>query len=243
MRKRHLASVILLVGLLCIPLTELANTKPKATPGLRQVACVSCGYNNGNCRTCVGGGTATYCTTFNCGLCGEDGECSQNLSSAKPSIQSVTTTKEKEPLTISSSVIRDIGLAHPRFAITLAEMNVYGISPGEQRLYWTPKTFSSSDVEMFLNKGAHSKYFRQYDREIRGINRLIQKGELSDIVYRISTKLTEDGSWWIRMQVESDLTSAASVGDPSYSTLVMHVGTIESVQGALGESRVTWQLR
>jgi hypothetical protein len=250
MKERHLVSVILFAGLLCIPVSGFANRKSNAATRLRQ-SCVRCAFNGGGCRTCMGGGNAVYCETFNCGLCSEDGECDGGIGgsmlSKNQSVQSTTptTSKDSEPLRISSRVIREIATMHPRFAITLAEMNIYGIFPGERRLYWTPIKLSTSDVEKFLSKEAYSKYFRRYDQEVRKLNRLIQKGELTDIVYRVSTKQTEEGSWTIMMHVEGEL-AATSWVDPAYSTLEIHVSGAQSVQGAMGERsqrKVTWQIQ
>ena len=249
MKQRYLAGSILFAGI-CIALPSFANSKPKTSTRLSE-ACVQCAFNGGGCRTCIGGGFALYCETFNCGLCGTEGECSGGIQSAKPSIQTVSTQsvaniRDEEPLRISSDVIRNIGAVHPRFAITLAEMNVYGISPGERRLYWTPKTFSPADVENFINKEANSKYFVKYNREVRRLNRLIQKGELADIVYRVSTKLTEEGSWSIKLQVESGLAAASLVKDPAYTTLEIEASSTQSVQGVSAErpqKKFTWQIQ
>lgn len=248
MKKRYwVGGIFLVAGLLCIPASGFANSKIKAAAGAPQSSCVRCAFNPMGCRTCTGGGTGLFCETFNCGLCEEDGECALGIQSGKGTVQSaaVTDTQDKEPLRISSRVIREIGSVHPRFAITLAEMSGYGISPGEHRLYWTPIKFSSEDVERFLNKETNSKYFRRYNQDVRKLNRLIQKGELSDIVYRVSTKQTEEGSWSIRMQVTSDM-AAASMVDPAYATLQMNVSASPAVQGAVGarsQKKETWQIQ
>lgn len=240
MKQRHLVGVILFASLLCLPSLEFAKSKPKTTPRPRPV-CVQCSFN-GDCRSCTGGGTAVYCETFNCGACSEEGECSgHGHGGILQATQAVPDSKQ--PLRLSGKVIREIGAKHPRFAITLAEMNVYGVSPGKRRVYWTPIPLTTSDVAAFLSKEAHSRFFKQYDKDVRKLNRLIQKGELSDIVYAISIKDTEDGYWSIEMKVETEL-AAASV-DPGYSTLEIDVRVTPAVQNSLGQpsrKKVTWRL-
>ncbi|HKQ04859.1 MAG TPA: hypothetical protein VJ464_06990 [Blastocatellia bacterium] len=141
-------------------------------------------------------------------------------------------------------MIRNIAEKHARFAATLAEMNVYGITPGTRRVYWTPYPLSSPDIEAFLNKSGHSRFFKHYDAEVRKLNVLIQKGELSDIVYDISIKQTEDGAWSIKLQVE-DETAAASV-DPAYSRLEIQVAARPAQAAAAQQpprTKVTWQIQ
>lgn len=250
LKRRYLPGVLVVSGLLCLHGFAIANTKPRLTT--RPRVCVQCSFNGGGCRTCMGASSGGfYCETFNCGLCSEDGECGGGpggiLSARQASIQSVTDKVVREPLKISSQVIRSIATMHPRFAITLAEMNNYGgVSTGERRIYWTPIKFSSSDVERFLKKEAHTKYFKQYDRTVRRLNGLIQTGELADIVYRVSTQQTEDGTWSIKMHVESDLTAASTV-DPAFSTLQIQAHSSQSVQSTVGDRSRTktafeWQI-
>lgn len=236
MKQPRLIGTILFVSLLCMPLWVFANNKPKAQP--RPVRfCVQCSFH-GSCRSCKGGGGGVYCDTFNCGACEEIDQC---ISTDRVN---QTPSDSKQPLKLSAKVIREISVKHPRFAVTLAEMNVYGITPGERRVYWTPVELSPSDVEAFLNKEAHSRFFKRYDTKVRRLNGLIQKGEISDIVYAISIKQTEEGSWSIKMQVEGE-TTAASV-DPAYSKLEIKVAT-QPAQTALGQQSsrkiVTWEIQ
>ena len=246
MTNRYILSAALCASLLYIPFAVFASN-PKTAPHPRPV-CVHCTFNGG-CRACSGGGGALYCETFNCAACSEEGECDGGpggILRASPKIAAVA--KSEEPLRISARIIRDIGMMHPRFAITLAEMNGYGgVSSGERRIYWTPIKFSSSDVEKFLKKEAHSKYFKQFDREVRRLNGLIQTGELSDIVYRVSTKQTDDGGWSIKMHVESVLTAASTV-DPAFSTLQIQARSSQAAQAAVGDRSRTkttfeWQIQ
>lgn len=238
MKQRSVIVAVLFATLLCAPLSIPTTGTPNSRPD-----CVKCGFN-GSCRSCVGGTRALYCETFNCGACQETGYCSG--SGPDEVLQARLQGPEREQdIEIPPSVIRDIGAKHPRFAITLAEMALYGISPSDRRVYWTPVTLSSSDVEPFLNKAAHRRFFKQYDREVRRLNSLIQKGAISDIVYAISIKETEN-SWSIKMQIEGDL-AVASV-DPSYSTLEIQIESPQVATQAtsgqqLSRHKVTWQIQ
>lgn len=238
MKQPRLGSIIFLVSLLCIPLSVFASNKSKArSHPVRN--CVQCGFQ-GTCRTCKGGGSGLYCDTFNCGACQEGDNCVSTLSATPPPVDS------KQPLKLSAKVIRAIGAKHARFAITLAEMNVYGITPGERRIYWTPVKFSPSDVDAFLSKEAHSRFFKQYDTEARRLNALIQKGELSELVYAISIKQTEDGSWSIKMKIDGEAAVAAASIDPAYSTLEIKVvpRLAETTLGQQSSKRkVTWEIQ
>lgn len=71
--KFSMCVVMLGVIALSIPGTRSLS----ATPHRRSASgsCVQCGFNANNCRTCVGGGGALMCETFNCGVCEETGDC------------------------------------------------------------------------------------------------------------------------------------------------------------------------
>lgn len=234
---------ILFAAVLCISVSVSAKSNPEGTAPFPQ-ECVGCGFKH-NCQVCVGGGAAVYCITFNCGACEEDGECAPGQlrvhSAGTDGSKAVTDgSKSVQDLKLSEKVIRKIGAVHPRFAITLAEMNGYGFYPGKRRVYWTPVELTSSDVEAFLDKHAHSDFFEQYNERARSLNSLIQKGEISRIVYAISVEKT-DASWSIKMQVQGDL----AVVDPFYSTLEIQVKESQAAK-ALGKSpqnKERWQIR
>lgn len=235
MRLRYLITV-LFAGLLCVPFSVFAKSKPEALPPLQQ-ACVGCGFKHG-CASCVGGGTAVYCETFNCGACEEDGYCVPGTTRASLAVSD--SSGKLRQIRLSEKVIRQISALHPRFAITLAEMNVYGFSPGKRRVYWTPVELTSSDVEAFLHKGTHASFFDDYDEKARALNRLIQAGELSRIVYAISIENT-DTAWSIKVEVQGDLTAV----DPTFSTLEIQVKTSKATQtlGQSSRNKERWQIR
>lgn len=236
MKPYPLLGTVLCAALLCTPLSVLANSKPRTRPHARR-ECVTCGFQ-GDCRICVGGGDSAYCQTFNCGACSTGGTC---LGLDMWSTQ--VASDGNQSLRISSKVIRDIGTKHPRFAITLAEMNSYGISTGERRVYWTPIPLTPPDVEAFLNKETHTRFFERYDRKVRRLNRLIQQGELSDIVYAVSVEQPKEGSWSITIRVKGDL-AGATADESVYTTLEIEVGDDQPSLGqGASQKIVKWQLR
>ncbi len=227
--KRYAHSTFLLIAVLCSPTTIIATSEP--TP-----QCVGCGLED-DCKACVGG-DSSYCRTFNCGACGEGGACHGLILSA-----SSVSSRDGRRLKLPSDLIMEISAKHPRFAITLAEMNVYGISPGEHRIHWTPVTLASSDIDAFLNKGDHSRFFKRYDAEARRLNRLVKNGELSDIVYAVSVSRTAEDGWLIRMQVRGQMITSLA-GDPAYSVLEIQVEP-QATTSAPERSRksITWQIQ
>src|ERR1051325_3688849 len=140
MRLPHLIKVVLFASLLCLPFSAFANGKPKSRPQPVR-SCAACTFYN-SCRTCTSGGRGgIYCDTFNCGSCQESGQCMLTDSVHR------APSDTNQSIKLSAKIIRDISTKHARFAITLAEMNVYGFAPGERRIYWTPIKFAPSDVE------------------------------------------------------------------------------------------------
>ena len=235
--KRLVLSGAVVGLILCRQFTAFGEGDPKPR-SLSRPACVQCGFRD-DCRSCVSGGNASFCETLNCGACEESGDCAQVFITQEQAIR----REPAEPLTLSSKVIKDIGLTHPRFAATLAEMGVYGITPGTRRVKWTPVPLTPSDVEAFLGKDAHRRFFKQFDKEARRLNRLIQNGELSDIVYAVSINANDDGSWSLQLKLTSD-PSTATV-DPPYSTLDLQVaGPQAALSTSDGQSKrnVTWQI-
>lgn len=228
MEQRYVRAIVVFIVALCLPLTIIAKSDPKPQ-------CVGCGVQD-DCKACVGG-DSSYCRTFNCGACAESGTCDLLLS------VSSLAPRNRRPLKLPNELIREISLKHPRFAITLAEMNVYGISPGEHRIFWTPVALASPDVEAFLNKGDHSRFFKRYDNEARRLNRLVKTGELSDIVYAVSVNRTDEDAWLIKMQVRGQTITSLS-GDSAYSLLEIQVGP-QATTSAQKQSRktITWQIQ
>jgi hypothetical protein len=243
MKPNRLVGIILCASLLWIPLSVFANSKLKARPNPRRF-CVQCAFNRVQCRTCTSGNHSIFCDTFNCGACEEVDDCSGGPGGILE-VKQLPSGNQKS-LKLPTKLIRDIGAEHARFAITLAEINEKGgLTPGKRRVYWTPVKLSSSDVEAFLNKGTHTRFFKQYDDEVRRLNALIQKGELSDIVYAISIQQTEEGSWSLNMQVEDGVTEAT--GDPVASTLEISVVSVQPAQATVGQhssrKKFTWKLQ
>lgn len=241
MNQRCLHLIVLFIVLVSAPITGLAKSDPK--PKRQQVACVQCAVEDG-CKTCVAGGSALRCRTFNCAACETSGTCNSGGGGAVDPGEGggfSLDSRDKQSLRLSPVIIRDIGTRHPRFAVTLAEMTSYGISPGERHVYWAPVSLSSADVEPFLNKAAHSLFFERFDEQTRKLNRLIQKGELTDIIYHILVTRSDEGAWLIKMHVEGEV--VISSGDPAYSALEIRIEPVHSSFQQESRNIITWHIR
>jgi hypothetical protein len=240
MKRYWLCISVLAIALLYAPMTIIAKNDPG--PVAREDICISCGVGEDGCKSCVGGGSKTYCRTYNCGACSSEGNCHIGVI-----IESASEKSGIRSLKLSSNLIRDVGSKHPRFAATLAEMNAYGFFPGERQINWAPVRLTPADVEAFLNKGTHASFFKRYNKEARRLNRLIQRGELSDIVYTVSVKNSEDDAWSVEMMVEGQ-TAIAESGDPAYSALEIKIKPNKiATQGNMSESKkslrdISWEI-
>lgn len=236
MRQRYFIPAVLFASLFCLPFSAIAKSEPEAAPSLQE-GCTSCGYNKQGCASCLGGGTATFCVAFSCGACEQEGQCNPLPTRAS---QAISDSAKQQHIRLSEKVIRQIAALHPRFAITLIEMNGFGFSPGKRTVFWTPVELTSSAVDAFLSKGTHGSFFDQYDEKARSLNRLIQAGELSSIVYSVSIENT-DGLWSIKLQVQGDLATV----DPAFSTLEIQVKAKASQGAQTGQTqnKERWEIR
>jgi len=145
---------------------------------------------------------------------------------------------------LESDIIREIARAHPRFAATLANINVFGFDPKLRvyRVHWTPVEISSDDIDAFLDRHAHPGFFEQYNRRGRELNRLIQKGSLEKILY-ILTVASSKNATMISLSVRNDLRTIPA--DPPYSALEMTLQDEDAVigtQGTVKFTKSTWHI-
>lgn len=203
------------------------NTKPQCV--------VACGIENG-CQVCVGGTTGRICFTSDCNNCTTSGTCgrpglgeirtfiveSPNRDEIKRSPESIPQQdpepEAQESFRLDRDTIKEIAIVHPRFAATLANINVYGFSPELKvyRVHWTPVELSPDDIDAFLDKSANPEFFERYNRRGQELNRLIQKGLMEVIVYDLTVESSVN-TRTIKLSVRND--PAKITVDPQYSLL------------------------
>jgi hypothetical protein len=200
-----------------------AKTNPNSR-SRKPFDCIKCGMQAG-CRTCTAGGTALFCNNPDCSNCFSNTHCWNPNSVQQPSVtgerpsspapESASTPPEEasaplKTLTLKGSLIKEIGAQHPRFAATLANGNLYGFHPGEYEFYWTPIEISPRDIDAFLNRKKYEAFFRKYNQRARRINEQIQRGEISEIVYKLTVKQVDASRWEIEILVTQPGTVSAN---------------------------------
>jgi len=223
MRKVYTFGAAVLVLLLVVPFGNAKNrlnTRKVVRP-----SCITCGWQ-GNCRSCVGGGNKQYCRTPDCSTCDESGACEggdggglQPESSQTKQTDRVGTGNSSKTFRLSPKLIKEVGISHPRFGATLANLNMFGFSVGDHTIHWTPVEITSSDMEAFLDRKSHERFFRKYNQRACATNTLIQKSEVEEIVYMVTITRQDANTWTIKLQVQGS--PVVTLSDPGYSTLLV----------------------
>ena len=228
MKRTLTLGLILLAPFALAPLSGNATYSSNAnssSAGLaafsRIVGCVHCG-TRGDCKSCQGGGASSDCNTPDCSNCWQGGSCDDGggiggilKANAQSGLSSASASEM--PLRIGRGVIEEIAAVHPRFGATLANINVFGFYDGLQHVYWTPVEISANDIGAFLSRREHPKYFAKLNNHARRLNRLIQEGKVTEIVYDVVVGSSDSKTRTIKMQVRS--TPANPSVDPPYSSL------------------------
>jgi hypothetical protein len=214
----------------------------------RSQGCVHCGLR-GDCKICQGGGSAAYCNTPDCSSCWEGGSCEGGgggiggILKANAQAGLPSRSDSEVPLRIGRDVIEEIAAVHPRFGATLANINVFGFYDGLQHVYWAPVKISANDIDAFLSRREHPEYFAKLNNRARRLNRLIQEGKATEIVYDVVVESSDSKTRTIKMEVRSNPANPSV--DPPYSSLQITLRYAEESSKRLaGEKPIgtTWQI-
>jgi hypothetical protein len=82
-------------------------------------------------------------------------------------------------------VITNIAKKHPRFGATLANQNGIGFHAGRYKVRWAPIPLRASDIVYFLHRGEHAEFFAHYNERVKEINKQVEAGVASLILYNI----------------------------------------------------------
>jgi len=139
--------------------------------------------------------------------------------------------------------VKSVAARHPRFAATLAQLRYHRmIQKGSYIVHWTPVEITLSDVEKWLNQKGNDDYFRAFNQRCLDLNKLIQMGQLEEIVYYLTIENRSPSACIIRIRVADE--HSISPMDPSYSALEIR---IPYANNAVGEPvkgiSLTWQLK
>jgi len=199
-----------------------------------------------SCHVCKGGGNSDFCVTPDCGSCVSGGTCDSGgpgiiLREQAPEAQIASDRDRKRLFRIDTSVIREIGDVHPRFAATLANLNAFGLTfVGVYHVNWTPVELAPQDVEAFLDRGHHPGFFKRYDRKVHRLNKLIEQGRLEDIVYDVTIEESADSSnRTIKLSLQKG--SVQNKVDPPYSSLEVKVTNVNAASRT--EQTSTWYVK
>ncbi len=245
MRRVYLYSLLLTSLLVtCLPI----NAKNHLPELKRRVQnCVKCGWD-GDCRSCVGEGFFKNCRTPDCNSCDQSNRCTAigtdpilDLVAQDVPENPRVKSEDRKVLRLTSKVIKEIAKAHPRFGATLANLNMFGLTASDHEIHWTPIKLRSEDINAFLDRKSNQKFFRKYNEEGRRINRLIRKGQLEEIVYKVTIKQENDASWTIDLQVKGN--PALSAGDPVYNSLMIRAVYDRVSIDSEKPDNVTWEIK
>jgi hypothetical protein len=254
MKKTFPLCFILLAPLALASLTGIASYHSSAHISAalgaftRSQDCVHCA-TRGDCKSCQGGGTSSDCNTPDCSTCWTGGTCGggggiggiylkANAQSGLPS-----RSDSDVPLRIGQDVIEEIAAVHPRFGATLANINVFGFYDGLQHVYWAPVKISANDIDAFLSRREHTEYFAKLNNRARRLNRLIQEGKATEIVYDLVVESSDSKTRTIKMQVTSNPANPSV--DPPYASLQITLHYAEESSKRLAGVKpigTTWQI-
>lgn len=128
-------------------------------------------------------------------------------------------TSPNEVFKLAPELILKIGARHPRFAATLANMNLFGLSSGTHIIHWTPVEINTENVSAFLNKDAHQDFFIGLDKKSKQINNSIINDEIKEIIYTVTISGSQKKSTRIiKLKVNQGYNK-----DPEYSFLEISV--------------------
>lgn len=86
---------------------------------------------------------------------------------------------------VDDSVIREVALRNPHFALTLIHLREFDLQ-GEMTIYQTPVKI---DIEKTLSGDADYKVW--YMAEAKRLNRLMQVGELKELIYTVTVSKSQ----------------------------------------------------
>lgn len=224
------------LALLFLPSTIEASGpfSTQSTP----IDCAKC-IDDGGCFACTGGGLARTCRTSGCHICILGTVCSNTTGDGPAGYQEVRILSRLK-VVLNAQTIKEIAVAHPRFAVTLAGMNEFGFDPGTFQVIWTPVPIELADVDAFINKDRYPDFHRDLDLKGQKLRNLVRRGELFDVVYRVSVEDKDSNTRLIKLEVEkgSDI-------DPPFSRLeisISHLGGNPAIRKTIMASKSIWQI-
>ena len=138
----------------------------------------------------------------------------------------------RQDVRLNPSLIREIGAVHPRFARALTMLNEGGLNSRWARIYLTPVSITSADVEWWLRpRQESSAFFERLTAEARRIN---LQGT-PPVIYELTMEETPNiSSATLTLRV-----IRGNIADPSYSSLTI---SLEGVTNSNSAARV-WEAR
>jgi len=199
--------------------------------------CVHCAFSEDHSRVCKGGpGDAGFaCYALDSSSCIVMEPLIENSATSASTFSSVST-----PLRLDKKLIRDIAAKQPRFAATLANLDIFGFQAAVYHIYWTPVKIAAGDVDMFLNRRTSHAFFSALDESARKLNGAIERGTASEIRYDLAVESPDAASRVIRIEFKSPRTSLQ--GDPSYSLLQIRLSVPISSKDGRRCLATDWQI-
>jgi len=155
----------------------------------------------------------------------------------------VACTPLSGPIRLDKNVIRQIAKKQPRFAATLANLNVFGLEVGEYRVFWTPIKIAHNDIDAFIDRSGSKAFFSGLNERARRLNGLIERGSLSEITYDVSVESPDPST---RIMTMRRYGSGKSIeGEPDYSSLTIELSVDKGANSKRGGSCVVtnWRIK
>jgi hypothetical protein len=235
MKQAKLVCVLAFLFLAVAALTSRATAqcvKCEATGAVGD-ACFECAASTNGGKTCTTNG-CNICTTYTaCKIKSlEDGDDftpeGSNSAAAKGDCKFITAAfaRQESPgdaLKLTPDLIREIGKAHPRFAVALAALMKEGALGGKHkfaRLHMKPLQISPEDVEGWLKP---EEEFASYLKEFNARGKSADTAGLKPVIYELTLKESPRST-------RATLKLKAVMGepsDPAYSALEIDLVDIE----------------
>lgn len=217
--KRSIVTVTLIVASIGFPLL-LGSQTAAGNPAPGSPQCETC-IIAGGCFVCGGGFSGGNSCLAWCDMCTLWGTCSW-IESAGPqpdvSYQPLGRTLKARPQNL-----RDIAIAEPHLAVALMKLSQFPILKDSGRILLSPISLSEPDTGELVESGQLGlKTLNRLHAQALEVNRLIEKGKSSPLIYNITLTHVESSYSIIRLSLES-----GTVAGAHHTTLEMKVVPVE----------------
>lgn len=201
--RRSLLRLTLILVVFGLPLLASSNSiAGKPDPG--QGGCTIC-ENFGGCFVCVGAWNGYFSCQAWCDMC-----VYWTGPGCSPEIENMAKRPADSPRKMTSRVlkaqsksIRDVAASDPYLALVLLKLREIPIMSESGTLKLSPVAISATDIEDLLDSGRlGSRKFDRLHREAMTVNRSIESGKISPVVYSITVQDFDSAAPVIRIQVE-----------------------------------------